>query len=95
MTENADLQSRMHRELAEAQQQLREKVSFLNLFRYCNNTVLTDLQEEQMANDAEIHFRLQQKLREKVNLISCTKIHMYFSESYIKTWYTKDCNTLL
>ena len=30
MTENADLQSRMHRELAEAQQQLREKVSLIN-----------------------------------------------------------------
>ena len=28
MTENADLQSRVNRELAEAQQQLREKVSF-------------------------------------------------------------------
>ena len=27
VTENADLQSRMHRELAEAQQQLREKVT--------------------------------------------------------------------
>ena len=31
MTENADLQSRMHRELAEAQQQLREKVRFLSI----------------------------------------------------------------
>ena len=28
MTENADLKCRMHRELAEAQQILREKVSF-------------------------------------------------------------------
>ena len=62
MTENADLQSRMHRELAEAQQQLREKVSF-DQFRHCKSTVLTDLQEEQMANDAEIHSRL---LKEKV-----------------------------
>ena len=34
MTENADLQSRMYRELAEAQQQLREKVSFFYLLRH-------------------------------------------------------------
>ena len=64
MTENADLQSRMHRELAEAQQQLREKVSF-DQFRHWKSTVLSDLQEEQMANAAEIHSRL---LREKVSV---------------------------
>ena len=64
MTENADLQSRLYRELAEAQQQLREKVSF-NLSRHWKSTVLSDLQEEQMANAAEIHSRL---LREKVSV---------------------------
>ena len=64
VTKNADLQSRMHRELAEAQQQLREKVSF-DQFRHWKSTVLSDLQEEQMANDAEIHSRL---LREKVSI---------------------------
>ena len=65
MTENADHQSRNQtkdRELAEAQQQLREKVSF-DQFRHWKSTVLSDLQEEQMA----IHSRL---LREKVSLIN-------------------------
>ena len=68
VTENADLQPRMHRELAEAQQQLREKVSFFKS-KYCNSTsILPHLQEGQIANDAEIHSRLQQQLREKVNV---------------------------
>ena len=65
MTENADLQSRLYRELAEAQQQLREKVRFFDQFRHWKSTVLSDLQEEQMANAAEIHSRL---LREKVSV---------------------------
>ena len=67
VTENADLQSRNQtkdRELAEAQQQLREKVSFY-LSRHCNTNV-SNLQETQMANDLEIHCRLQHQLREKV-----------------------------
>ena len=69
MTENANLQSRMYRELAEAQQQLREKVSFFiqALQYHC----FSDLQEEQMVNDAEIHSRLQQQLREKVSVEIC------------------------
>ena len=69
MTENADLQSMNQtkdRELAEAQKQLREKVSF-DQFRHWKSTFLSDLQEKQMANDAEIHSRLQQQLREKVS----------------------------
>ena len=37
MTEIGDLQSRMHRELAEAQQQLREKVSF-NIYPGAGNS---------------------------------------------------------
>ena len=68
VTENADLQSRNQtkdRKLVEAQQQLREIVNFNNLFKHCNSTVFSDLQEEQMANDAETHSRL---LREKVSV---------------------------
>ena len=71
MTENADLQSRNQtkdRELAEAQQQLREKVSF-DQFRHWKSTVLSDLQEEQMANITQMNSRLQQQLREKVSVL--------------------------
>ena len=67
VTDIADLQFRNQtkdRELADAQQQLREKVSF-DQFRHCKSTVLSDLQEEQMANDGEIHSR---QLREKVSV---------------------------
>ena len=77
VTENADLQSRNQtkdRELAEAQQQLREKVSF-DQFRLWKSTVLSDLQEEQIANDAEIHSRLQQQLREKVSVKKSYFLH--------------------
>ena len=71
VTVNADLQSRNQskgRELAEAQQQLREKVNF-NLSRHCNTTVLSDLQEEQVTNVTQMHSRLQQQLREKVSML--------------------------
>ena len=68
VTENVDLQSRMHRELAEAQQQLREKVS-INLSMLCNTTVLSDLQEAHVTNVTQMHSRLQQQLREKVSVL--------------------------
>ena len=68
VTENADLQSRMHRELAEAQQQLREKVSF-NFSRHCNTTVLSDLQKEQVTTVTQMHSRLQQQMRKKVSVL--------------------------
>ena len=70
MTENADLQSRLHRELAEAQQQLREKVSF-NLSRHCNTTVLSNLQEAHVTN-------VTQQLREKVSVLSVLKLSLQF-----------------
>ena len=76
MTENADLQSRMCRELAEAQQQLREKVSFC-LSRHWKSTVLSNLQEEQMINVTQMHSRLQQQLREKVS-IEFKSLTLYF-----------------
>ena len=72
MTENADFQSsnqtRVHRELAEAQQQLREKVSF-HLSRHWKSTALSDLQEEQVTNVTQMHSRLQQQLRENVSVL--------------------------
>ena len=78
MTEIADLQSRnqtQDRELAEAQQQLREKVSF-DQFRHWKSTFLSDLQEEQIVNDAEIHSRL---LREKVNVEFKNNINLFYT----------------
>ena len=78
MTEIADLQSRnqtLDRELAEAQQQLREKVSF-DQFRHWKSTVLSDLQEEQIFNDAEIHSRL---LREKVSVKFKNNINLFYT----------------
>ena len=81
MTENADIQSRNQelqsrnqtkdRELAEAQQQLREKVGLAQE----NQFFSSGLQEEQMAHNADLQSRMhrelaeaQQQLREKVSI---------------------------
>ena len=82
VTENADLQSKnltKDRELADAQQQLREKVGF-NLSRHWKSTVLSDLQEAQVTNVTQMHSRLQQQLKEKVKVekISCAQTTCVF-----------------
>ena len=73
MTENANLQSRNQtkdRELAEAEQQLREKVSFNLSSRHINTNVLSDLQEAHVTN-------VTQQLREKVSVL---KFYCNFSD---------------
>ena len=67
MTENAGLQSRLHRELAEAQKQLREKVSMLKLLSHkicitCSNLLL---QEEQLQSSEREKVTVQQQLMRK------------------------------
>ena len=82
MSENAglqsryqELQSRMHRELAEAEQQLRERVRlfFWNIEHLA--TLLSGLQEEQIAYNTNMQSKMhrelteaQQQLRQKVNI---------------------------
>ena len=70
VTENAALLSRnqaKERELAEAQLQLREKVSFA-FIQALHDTFISNLQEEQVTSGAENYSRLQQQLREKVSV---------------------------
>ena len=74
VTENADLRSRNQtkdRELAKAQQQLREKVSFFYLYRHWKSTVLFYLQETQVTN-------VTQQLREKVSVLELLSFQNMF-----------------